>query len=85
MPKVSIYCWHHLTGYITQLEVWRDDLRAIEEVTRFAVDITRTGPPRAINMKRLRTLDLKDASQRIVRFFHFDCSDSTHQSKKAWW
>ena len=71
MVQVYMYSWHHLTGYITQLEISPDSLDAIAlgryDWTR-EHGYTSEWPPRRIQMKRSQAQDLRDPRQR-VKFF----------------
>lgn len=59
-----------MTGYIVQLQIWPEDLKAIEDGTRFDVDEQGAilEPRRPIHMKKSSEFNLKDGQQRVDFF-----------------
>lgn len=69
--EVYLYSWHHLKGYITQLEVWPESLTAIalgHDLWLKEQPPTGDWPPRRIQVKRSQVRDLKDAHERVEFF-----------------
>ena len=55
--KALLFSWHHLTGYITRLDIRQDDLSVVHN--------NLEDSHRPIQIRRSHEFDLKDADQRV--------------------
>ena len=55
--KVLLFSWHHLTGYITRLDIRQDDLGVVHN--------NLEDSHRPIQIRRSQEFYLKDADQRV--------------------